>query len=235
MSLEKLTITPLKDKGKGKGKPFKVLFNPTSYSISKTVNWVSPLPAKKGEKEPEQSDTNKSLNAPILNFGGGGSRSLTLELFFDVTEQVEVEGNTITISDVRTLTDRLVKLSRIDRDLKRPPKCEISWGKSKGIDFPFVGVVTSLTQNFTLFDSSGVPLRARLTVTFTEVEDWNKDQREIDPDFTTRVVKLGDSLSGIASELYANPELWRVIAEANHLDDPRHLNTGVTLHIPKID
>jgi nucleoid-associated protein YgaU len=34
--------------------------------------------------------------------------------------------------------------------------------------------------------------------------------------------------------MYNNPAKWRVIAQANNLDDPRHLNIGATLSIPKI-
>ena len=59
-----------------------------------------------------------------------------------------------------------------------------------------------------------------------------KDQRETDPEFTTRLVKRGDSLSSIAAEVYRDPTLWRLIAEANGLDDPRHLPIGLRLELP---
>lgn len=235
MGLAKLNITPLTDQGEpNKAKVVTALFNPTSYSVSKTVNWRSSTTSAGGENGGKGA-TNKTLNAPVLDFGGGGSRSLSLDLFFDVTEPVDIGGTKVVIDDVRKETDKVVRLTRIDRNLKppRPPVCEVSWGGSKGIDFPFVGVVSSLTQNFSLFSDNGVPLRARLTVTFTEVKGWKEDQLENDPEFTTRVVRLGDSLSNIAAEMYADPKLWRVIAEANQLDDPRRLKTGMILHIPK--
>lgn len=248
MSLEKLTITPLTDKDQPvSSKAVKVLFNPASYSISKTVNWSagasSPSPpgataeqvAAAAKAAAAAAETNRTLNAPILNFGGGAGRTLSMELFFDVTEPVVKGGSKVTIKDVREETDKVVKLTRIDRNLKppRPPVCEVSWGGSKGIDFPFRGVLTSLTQNFSLFSEDGKPLRAKLTVAFMEVKGWKDDQLENDPEFTTRVVKLGDSLSNIAAEMYADPKLWRTIAEANNLDDPRRLQTGMILHIPK--
>jgi nucleoid-associated protein YgaU len=76
-------------------------------------------------------------------------------------------------------------------------------------------------------------LRATLTITVTEFLDPVLDQRQTDPEFTTRRIKRGDTLSAIAAENYRDPSLWRVIAEANQLDDPRDLRIGRTLTIPK--
>src|ERR1035438_662909 len=95
-------------------------------------------------------------------------------------------------------------------------------------------VVTQLTQRFTLFRADGTPVRATLTLEFTEYLDPKKDQLETDPEFTTRLFKRGDSLSAIAAEAYSDPTLWRVVAEANQLDDPRKIAIGVRLNIPKL-
>ncbi len=217
--VDKIEIAPLDKNGNpAKDKDFKVLFNPTTYSIAKTVTW-SPISSK--------------LDAPPLNYGGGGSRSLSLELFYDVTEPI----NGILIKDVRQETNKIVELTRIQKDLQRPPAVQIRWGAAPpaNSDFPFIGVVSSLTQRFTLFSSDGKPLRATLSVTFTEFLDPELDKRQTDPEFTTRRVKLGDTLSGIAAEVYRDPARWRLIAEANNLDDPRHLAIGGTLAIPKVD
>ncbi len=222
MELAKLTITPFSKAGKGPA--IEVLFNPNSYSITKSVTWSPPKPA-----DGTSAETQNNVNAPTLSFGGGGSRQLTLELFFDVTEQQPA------VSDVRKLTDKIVKLTQIDRTLEplRPPTCEVAWGKGSA-DFPFVGVVSNLIQKFTLFKVTGEPVRANLTVTFVEFLDPKVDLRQTDPELTTRVIKRNDTLSSIAAEMYLNPTLWRVIAEANRLDDPRHLEIGRRLTIPKL-
>lgn len=222
MELAKIEITPLdKDGNRVESKTFKVLFNPNTYSITKTVTW-SPI-----------VETDRKVDAPPLNYGGGASRSLSLELFYDVTEPIDG----VTIADVREKTNEIVKLTLIQRELKRPPAVQISWGAAPpaNSDFPFTGVVSTLTQRFTLFSSDGKPLRATLNVTFTEFLDPELNQRQTDPEFTTRRIKRGDTLSGIAAEVYRNPALWRLIAEANNLDDPRHLTIGQTLAIPKHD
>jgi hypothetical protein len=223
MALEKLRIRPLSP---SKLPEIVALFNPNAYSITKAITW-SPPPAT-GE---DKNQTERKKNAPTLTFSGGGSRVLALELFFDVTEPI----NGDTIKDVRERTNAILQLTRIERDLDRPPACEISWGDAPtGSDFPFTGVVSQLTQRFTLFRADGTPVRANLTVTFTEFLDPEKDLRETDPEFTTRLVKRGESLSRIAAEVYRDAGLWRVIAEANDLDDPRRLPIGLRLDIPKL-
>ncbi len=222
MALEKLKIKPLSPSNL---EEITALFNPNTYSITKTVSWSA---ATAGNNADTESDRKK--NAPALTFGGGASRQLNFELFFDVTEPVDDKE----IKDVRELTNKVVALTRIERDLGRPPACEISWGNAPtGSDFPFTGVVTSLTQRFVLFRSDGKPVRATLTVAFMEFLDTEKDKKETDPEFTTRLVRRGDSLSSIAGEVYRDPALWRLIAEANDLDDPRRPPVGLRLNIPK--
>jgi nucleoid-associated protein YgaU len=175
-----------------------------------------------------------------LTFGGGGSRQLTLELFFDVTDAVKQTGQPNSPPDVRNETNKMVALTRMVRGKsgEEPPSiCEVSWGQAPvGSDFPFIGVITSLTQKFTLFSADGRPLRANVSVTFLEFLDPEQDQRKTDPELTTHIVKRGDRLSNIAAQVYGDPTLWRVIAETNRLSDPRHLDAliGQTLTVPKI-
>ena len=223
MALAKLTITPLgKDRKPVEGKSFKVLFNPTEYSVSKTVKW--------GSSDEEDSESDRRFNAPSLTFQGGGRRRLTLNLFYDVTEPINEKN----IGDVREETNRLVKLTRIDRDLQQPPVVQVSWGDApSGSDFPFTGVIDDLEQTFTLFTQDGRPVRANVRVTFREFLDPDMDQRETDPELTRYLVKRGDRLSNIAAAIYGDASRWRIIAEANALDDPRQLEVGRLLTIPE--
>ena len=224
-ALAKMTISP---EPKSNLAPIEVLFNPNAYSISKSVSWSAATGAGNAAGQ-----TDRRKNAPALQFGGGQSRTLSLELFFDTTEETDNAKK-----DVRSLTNNIVKLTRIVRDLdpQRPPVCVVSWGKETppGSDFPFTGVVSQLTQRFNLFMADGRPVRASLTVAFTEYLDPTKDELENDPEFTTRLVKRGDTLSSIAGQVYRDPTNWRVIAEANGVDDARRIAVGVRLNIPKL-
>src|SRR5512138_3854468 len=133
------------------------MFNPNSYTITKEVSWNPST-----QMTDAGATTDVKTNAPTTSFGGGQSRVLSLELFFDSTELNEATR------DVRLQTDQIVRLTRIARKSGRPPVCTVLWGVQKSIDFPFVGTVSSLTQKFVLFDQIGRPLRATLNVTFTE-------------------------------------------------------------------
>lgn len=225
MTLEKLRITP---QSPSMLRPIEALFNPTTYAISKSVSWTPPRDANG-----RAIKTQNYLNAPTLSFSGGGTRQLSIDLFFDVTGTID-NGRS---RDVRQETNQVVALTRIERvkPTPRPPTCEVSWGNAPpGSDFPFVGVVSSLTQRFTLFQRDGTPLRAELSLVFLEVLDPEADQRQTDPEMTTRIVQLGDTIGGIAAEMYRDPTNWRRIAEANDLDNPRELTIGTSLTIPSL-
>ncbi len=235
MKLEKLTITP---QSPSKLKDIEVLFNPASYSVSKSVTWSTPRTGTAGagsggsSENQNANQTRRDVNAPQVAFGGGNARQLSLELFYDTT--LPINGIT-PMSDVRKETNKIAVLSRIERDEEKPPVCLVSWGESPAkSDFPFKGAVTNLTQKFTLFTSSGIPLRANLTVSFREYLDPVDDKRETDPVFTTRIIKGGDTLSSIAADVYRDPTKWRTIAEENSIDNPRRLAIGQMLSIPKL-
>jgi Contractile injection system tube protein/LysM domain len=224
--MEKLTITPFSKQGQLlEAEKIIVGFNPNSYSITKNVRWNPPENSATGS-----TSATRLTDAPTLDFGGGESRQLSLELFFDITEPDKRQ------TDVRQETDRIVRLTQINRNLepKRPPTVKVAWGNATTADFPFVGVISNLTQRFTLFKGTGEALRATLNVTFTEFLDPQKNLRQTDPELTTRVVKRGDTLANIAAEVYRDAALWRLIAEANGLDDPRGLEIGRRLTIPKL-
>jgi nucleoid-associated protein YgaU len=210
MALEKLTISPEDDDD------IEVMFNPNSYTITKNVVWNRTNDAR--------------ANAPSVTFGGGAARELALELFFDVTESADDDA------DVRDETNPIVRLTQImtDKERPRPPICTVDWGESTAAsDFPFVGLVSQLTQKFTLFHSSGRPLRATLNVTFSEFLSRTDDLLKTDPELTTRTVRRGDDLTRIAASWYGDATKWRVIATANRIENPFVLPVGTILTLPK--
>jgi len=212
MAPSKLTIQP-----KG-GKPIEVMFNPNTYSITKGVEWKTTAAG---------ASSDARANAPMLSFGGGGSRELSLQLFFDSTELGADKR------DVRLQTDQIVRLTRIERKHGRPPVCTVAWGPRKMADFPFSGMISNLKQTFVLFDQVGQPLRAWLDVTFIEFLNRDDDERDTDPETSTRVVRREDSLASIAAAVYGDPGQWRVIALANGIEDPFVLPAGSKLTLPK--
>jgi len=217
MPLEKLTITP------ETGPPFSVLFNPETYTVKKSAKY--------------QDINIPGLDSPVLQFVRGEKEQISMDLFFDTTDRGMVDP----VKDVRTLTAAIYKLLKVDGELHAPPRVIISWGTagqltSYGASIPPWLVLDSVSEEFNLFSPSGVPLRARLSCTFSEA--WTiAEQLQVTPrhssDRTTlhRVVR-GETLSHIAAEQYNDATQWRVIADANSLANPRLLTPGMVLVIP---
>lgn len=205
MEFQKATIEP-----EG-GDSFQVLFNPTQYNVEKTNEIAeAAIPG---------------LEAPILQYVHGNTRTLGMELFFDTYEEQ---------TDVTQRTNQIYNLLLLNQDTHVPPICRVSWGS-----LSFEGVLASVSGAFTLFLSNGTPVRATLTVSFKEYIKVNvlvqarptrsSDHRK------TRVVRFGDRISNIAYEEYGDARKWRPIAEVNRLDNPLQLTPGFRLVIPALD
>lgn len=213
MALEKLKI--LVETGPNAfGQEIAALFNPNLLTIQKTVNWHEAPGAER--------------DVPASQFTHGNPATLTMDLFFDTYEAG---------TDVRQHTQKIASLTTVEEHGKihRPPICQLVWGQA-GVFFQ--GVVESLSQRFTVFLADGTPVRATLGCTFKE---WRSDeeearrQRKESADVAkTRTLRRGDSLSSIAGEEYNDPALWRPIAEANGIDNPRTLTSGRVLAIPAL-
>jgi hypothetical protein len=201
----KVTIAP-----EGEGQPITVLFNPTDYSLEKS-NTIAEIAIP-------------GLEAPILQYVHGNTRTLSMDLFCDTYE----EG-----TDVSEITDQIYDLLYIDPETHVAPICDIFWGQ-----FSFRGVLDHCSGKFTLFLADGTPVRATLSVAFKEYIDVEVLVRENPTQSADhrkgREVRAGDRLSSIAAEEYGDPAKWRPIADANNLDDPRRLEPGRLLMIPAL-
>ncbi len=195
-------------------------FNPNELTISKQNNW-SPKPA-----------AGKAI--PDVNFGGCGARTVQMSLIFDAYEKKQ---------DVTQQTDKLMALMEAPQGKgatgkdKRPPHVEFGWGSSHRL---FPSVITQMSQKFTLFHEDGRPARATVQVTLQEVrpEPAKKQSKGQNPTSHTEgarkvhVVQPGDTIDWIAAEELGDPGAWRLLAEANRLDDPRRLRPGQSLLVP---
>jgi len=192
------------------------------------------------------------LDAPQHQYVGGQAERLTLELFFDSTEDGMAAGETGAKS-VTEQTDRIYQLIKMEPARHAPPVCEFVWndkfpgsslstvaasatGNQNRNGFPCI--VENIRQRFTLFSPDGVPLRATLTVTLREfrgLDEQKKQTNRHSPDRTqAHVVQRGDTLSAIAARAYGRPDDWRAIAASNGIEDPRRLAPGQTLAVPPV-
>ncbi|MBP3961288.1 LysM peptidoglycan-binding domain-containing protein [Paenibacillus lignilyticus] len=197
---------------KGTGQEqLEVLFNPSEYSLESANNFAW--------------QTIPGLQTPIAQFISGEATTLSMDLFFDTYEKA---------TDVRLLTAKVSRLLDVDKDLHAPPSCRFVWGS-----LDFKGVVERVSQKFTMFLDSGLPVRATLNVTFRALQSMKEQYQNIPRQSADRTkqktLKQGDQLWMIAAEEYEDPGEWRAIAEANGIDNPRQLRTGRKIIVPRLD
>ena len=212
--LEKAKITQIVPAGSD----VDVLFNPTEYRLSKSNQFAEvAIPG---------------LSAPMLQFGHGNAQTLAMQLFFDTYDPQSNNSLAAKNEDVRTHTRKVTDLLAINGSLHAPPICQFSWGK-----FVFIGVLQQADVRCTLFLPDGVPVRATVDVTFKQFYDGKKETGMLQSAnyFKQYVVRPGDTLSGIAGELYDDPTKWRPIADENNIDDPLVIEPGRVLIVPAIE
>ena len=186
-------------------------FNPTEYQLQKSNTFAEiGIPG---------------LESPPIQFVRGAAEKLTLEALADTSD---------TLEDVREkYVNKLRNLLRLNSELHAPPIVAFSWDTQV-----FKGVLESLNIAYVLFSPDGVPLRARLSIALKEYRPaaiQYKETPTLSPDFDKSfVVRRGDTLSGIAGQVYRDPARWREIARANGIVDPRRLRPGDTLRLPRL-
>ncbi len=213
MALEKLKI--LVESSTGSFRPtITAQFNPEQITLERKVNWRETPTAE--------------ADVPRSQFTHGEPSKFDIVLRFDSYS----EGR-----DVRAQTGKVLALMTVEDhgDLHRPPICRLSWGK---LGVFFQGVLAKVKQEFTVFLADGTPVRATLTCTFKEWRSAEEDRRRKNASSAdvakTYVVRLGDTLDAIAAAQYRDPTLWRPIAAANKIVNPRLLVPGTVLTIPAI-
>jgi hypothetical protein len=209
------------------GETIQALFNPTELTITKGNNWTF--------------DPIKGTSLPKGKFGGGKPREMQINLLLDQT----LPNGGMSVKD---MADKLLKMMEVPSGAGGgganavPPLVTFQWG-----DMPsFKAACTSLTIAFQLFKPNGTPIRADVKLALTQAEQAtsassNSSNSRTNP--TTRsagglgvhVVRDGDSLQSVAQKTYGDPNRWRLLAEANGIDNPLHLRRGTPLNLPRLD
>lgn len=204
------------------GEQVPCLFNPAELALSRSNEWAADVAPGKG--------------VPRLRYAGARSGWLHLDLFFDTT----ADGTPVT-----THTGKIVALMDVDSSLPgadetksavRPPYVTFHWGDLHS----FKAVVSDLELTFTYFSSTGVPLRARMSLTLRQYEPSQAFGRQNPTSGTPKPhrvhrVQPGETLDRISAQHYGDSTKWRALAAANAIEDPLALRPGVLLSIPKLD
>ncbi len=130
-----------------------VLFNPSEYQLTDGANYAE-------KKVP-------GLDGPVLQYISGEATELTLSLFLDTyvpkkpTGLLSLGSTPDASTDVSAITKQIADATSIDGSLHRPPKVTFKWGSLN-----FNGVVTKFNHTYTMFTESGMPVRAKVNLTF---------------------------------------------------------------------
>jgi hypothetical protein len=206
--------------------------------------------------------TGNLLSDDVLLHTGGGRTEMDLDLLFDTQLENEGKpAGSALITDVRVATRQLWDLAENNtnrRDEARIDTVRMIWGKTVS----YLAVVVSVSERLERFDSSGRPSRSFLRLRLRRVPDpapppvdpvtsglpSNEQLGAIAESAAPREFHTalgagmaddgslvgGERLDELASRYYGNrPWLWRLIAEANGLDDAPFAPAGAPLIIPE--
>lgn len=189
-------------------------YNPKDLTISGGTNFQEP-------------DTNVSELLPTAYFVKPQPRSMTLNLLFDKYPDGDASLEIYTLWD----WTRPRKSVFPPNGQLSAPWVRFQWGQKNY----FRCYIESLNVTYTMFSTSGAPLRATAAVTLKERADilpFTNPTSGGDGGERTWQVGAGDTLHSIAQRHYGKPALWRGLATANDVDDPMHLPTGTVIGLP---
>lgn len=205
-----------------------VLFNPSEYQLTDGASYSE-------KKVP-------GLDGPVIQYISGEATELSVSLFLNtyvpktsslVPISIPGMGGGDSSTDVSKITRQIADTTSIDGSLHRPPKVTFQWGSLN-----FQGVVTKVSHTYTMFTESGMPVRAKVNLTFKSLISPTDDRRKSpfeSPDRTKyRTVREGIQLWDLAYAEYGDPDLWKVIAKANGILNPLDIKAGQIVKLPAL-
>ncbi|WP_320777439.1 LysM peptidoglycan-binding domain-containing protein [Streptomyces sp. CRN 30] len=199
-------------------KNFSFQFNPAQLSLSRQARW-------------QDSDSAATRNGPVPEFMGAVPRELSLEIFLDTSDKPD--DNKVLKQVESLMKCCVVTDASLAADKPSPPWVIFQWGSFSTARF--VSYVSSVEASYTLFSTSGTPIRAACQLRLHELPHATQGQNPTSGALTAQRVHrvvAGDSLQSLAWQEYGDASAWRAIAEANEIDNPGQLPTGTDLLLP---
>lgn len=194
---------------------FEAYFNPESYSVSYDLAYCN------AEALGGVESTQRFIRVP--------PKTYSFDLLIDGTGASGPSVD-VPVEVAKFLTTTYQYLG----ETHRPPYVILFWGTMVA-----KCVLQSVNISYTLFSPEGIPLRAKLSTTFSTVEqkaltDAKKANKS--PDLThTRVVRQGDTLPLLCKEIYGDESHYLKVARVNNLVNYRKLRVGQEVFFPPIE
>lgn len=220
MGLTKAKLEIEQEVGKSE---IEVLFNPSEYQLTDGSSYSE-------KKIP-------GLDGPIIQYISGDATELSLSLFLDTYVPKSTSlisfGPTKESTDVSAITKQIADAASIDGSMHRPPKVTFKWGSLN-----FEGVITKMNHTYTMFTEKGMPVRAKVSLTFKSLispKDTKRKSPFESPDRTKyRTLRQGTGLWDIANMEYGDPDMWKVIARENGIQNPLDVRPGQVVKLPAL-
>lgn len=190
-----------------------VQINPESYKLNKSVLFA-----------PREKVANVAQTPGFKKFSPS---TLSFDVIFDGTGVIPTGGKTVNerIDELDNLIYQMVGETR------EPGYVVIAWGT-----FSFYGRLSKADYSYTLFKPNGSPLRAKISLSFTDalsVEEEQALKAEKAAQGEYKVVTEGKTLPDMCQEVYGNANYAGLIATINGLDGFRNLQAGTKIWFPK--
>ena len=245
-------------------KMFEVQINPEKYQRQLKINYAAQATAN-GVTTPQHFDHVEPETLSVaFTLDGTGVVPLSLSdpmnaaisAGFDALDSVAREAGIGGITDVTYVTRRIQELSKIVYDYNttahQPPTVLILWGDVN----PFKGKLDNMQITYTLFHSSGVPLRAEVQLSFLEHRPAGTQASATEgaiaagisaaigvlsaaissPDLShTRTVTASDTLPLMSADVYGDTQYYWQVARANGLTQFRQLEPNTELLFPPLE
>lgn len=221
-------------------RPFTVLANPENYSIDyqiKYQNSKTQAPGTSGFDPVWDKNSPREISFEFLFDGTNaieGANPL-LDIVFLENEIVDEAKNQ---AIARLTVTKQIKLFeetvfKVSGGTHQPSYLQILWGT-----LVYKCRLNSMTVNYKLFSSEGLPIRATVKANFREVVNQKDAVKRINPtspDVThSRIAKDGDRLPNMAKAIYDDERLYLSVAKANKLIQFRNLKSGEEVLFPPI-
>lgn len=216
--MERIIIKSITSKG-SVAQTFSATLNPNSVKHVYGISYTNTGLQQQGDISPKTA------------FKGYQSEKLDFQLLLDGTG---VTGKTTTATVQKQLATLKKVIYAYNGEQHEPYPVVITWGSSVN----FRGRLTSINVDYSLFDSSGNPLRATVALSFTKFLTQKEKQalkKQLSPDLTHIIeFKAGDTLPMLCYKIYNDSSYYLEVARANHLISSRQIEPGTKLYFPPL-
>ena len=162
------------------------------------------------------------------------NQQLDFSFYLDTTGVVPVPNGLP--SDIPSMIDALRKICvEVDGKTHTPPYLKVRWGEQ----LAFTCTLDSMNIEYLLWTPSGVPIRARVAMSFNRFIDpatKSSIENTSSPDLThVYTFKDGDSLPNLCKTVYGDKKYYIQVAEANQLVSFRDIPAGTQLTFPPLN